>query len=187
MLDAKIKAQLQTHLNNITKPIQLVINLGESKKSIELQSLANELSELNSLISVSTTQNTAVRAPQLSVLGEQSEINFAGVPMGHEFTSLVLALLHSGGHPIKLDADVIEQIRNLPGEFHFETYVSLSCQTCPEVIQALNMMAAINPNITNVMIDGALFQSEVEQCNILSVFYKLYSCKSIISKFFKPN
>ncbi|ATC93232.1 alkyl hydroperoxide reductase subunit F [Pseudoalteromonas tunicata] len=169
MLDAKIKTQLQAHLNNITKPIQLVINLDESKKSIELQSLANELSELNSLVSVSTTQNTAIRAPQLSVLGEQSEINFAGVPMGHEFTSLILALLHTGGHATKASAEEIEQISTLTAPLNFEIYISLSCQTCPAVVQALNLMAAINPAIKTTMIDGALFQNEVQQRNILSV------------------
>ncbi len=89
--------------------------------------------------------------------------------MGHEFTSLVLALLHTGGHPIKLEAELIEQIRSLPGEYHFETFVSLSCQNCPDVVQALNMMAAINPRISNTMIDGALFQDEVEQRNIMAV------------------
>ncbi|MGL4833479.1 MAG: alkyl hydroperoxide reductase subunit F, partial [Shewanella sp.] len=98
-----------------------------------------------------------------------TQISFAGLPMGHEFTSLVLALLHSGGHPIKLSDDIIAQIRNLPGKYAFETYVSLTCQNCPDVVQALNMMAAINPNITNVMIDGALFQDEVASRNIMAV------------------
>ena len=96
-------------------------------------------------------------------------MRFAGVPMGHEFTSLVLALLHSGGHPIKLDKAVIEQVAALEGNYSFETYISLSCQNCPDVVQALNMMAAINPQIQHVMIDGALFQEEVYKRDILSV------------------
>ena len=99
----------------------------------------------------------------------QSKITFAGVPLGHEFTSLVLALLHSGGHPIKLPEEQIEYIRNLNVDLEFETFVSLSCRTCPGVVQALNMMAAINPRITNTMIDGSLFQDEVKERNILSV------------------
>lgn len=89
--------------------------------------------------------------------------------MGHEFTSLVLALLHSGGHDTKLSDEVIEQIQSLPGEYHFETYISLSCQNCPDVVQALNKMAAINPNITHVMIDGALFQEEIDRCKVMAV------------------
>jgi len=169
MLDANVKNQLKTYLQNLKHPVELVVSADDSKKSAELTSLAQDIVDSSALVSSIAVQGQ--RAPSMTVINPQqnTSITFAGLPMGHEFTSLVLALLHSGGHPIKLEADVIEQIRNLPGEFHFETYVSLSCQTCPEVIQALNMMAAINPNITNVMIDGALFQSEVEQRNILSV------------------
>jgi alkyl hydroperoxide reductase subunit F len=96
-------------------------------------------------------------------------IRFAGIPMGHEFTSLVLALLQVGGHPPKADADVLEQIRNLEGEYRFETYISLTCQNCPDVVQALNLMAVVNPNIRHVMIDGALFQDEVSERQIMAV------------------
>src|SRR5690606_23230338 len=101
--------------------------------------------------------------------GTDISVRFAGIPMGHEFTSLILALLQVGGHAIKLDEAVIEQIRNLSGDFVFETYFSLSCQNCPDVVQALNAMSVINPRIKHVAIDGALFQKEVEERNILSV------------------
>lgn len=97
----------------------------------------------------------------------KSEITFAGVPMGHEFTSLVLALLHSGGHATKAPADDLELIKGIDNPLNFEVYISLSCQTCPQVVQALNLMAAVNPNITTTMIDGALFQEEVESRNIM--------------------
>ncbi|MGX9463371.1 alkyl hydroperoxide reductase subunit F [Shewanella sp. A14] len=169
MLDANVKNQLKTYLQNLKRPVELVVSADDSNKGKELTSLAQDIVDSSDLVSVTYQQGK--RTPSMSVINPQnnSNITFAGLPMGHEFTSLVLALLHSGGHPIKLDADIIEQIRQLPGEFHFETYISLSCQTCPEVIQALNMMAAINPNITNVMIDGALFQQEVSDRNIMSV------------------
>jgi alkyl hydroperoxide reductase subunit F len=169
MLDANIKNQLKTYLQNLKRPVELVVSADDSKKAQELTSLAQDIVDSSDLVSVTYKQGK--RTPSMSVINPQAATNitFAGLPMGHEFTSLVLALLHSGGHPIKLAADIIEQIRMLPGEYHFETYVSLSCQTCPEVIQALNMMAAINPNITNVMIDGALFQQEVSDRNIMSV------------------
>ncbi|WP_137223197.1 alkyl hydroperoxide reductase subunit F [Shewanella sp. MEBiC00475] len=169
MLDANVKNQLKTYLQNLKRPVELVVSADDSKKAKELTSLTQDIIDSSDLVSVTYQQGK--RTPSMSVINPQndSKITFAGLPMGHEFTSLVLALLHSGGHPIKLDADIIEQIRQLPGEFHFETYISLSCQTCPEVIQALNMMAAINPNITNVMIDGALFQQEVSDRNIMSV------------------
>ncbi|ABZ75375.1 FAD-dependent pyridine nucleotide-disulphide oxidoreductase [Shewanella halifaxensis HAW-EB4] len=169
MLDANVKNQLSTYLQNLKHPVELVVSIDDSKKAQELKSLAADIDSLSPLISV--IDQVGERTPSMSVINPQlnSQITFAGLPMGHEFTSLVLALLHSGGHPIKLDSDVIEQIRQLPGEYRFETYVSLSCQTCPEVVQALNMMAAINPNITNVMIDGSLFQDEVNERNIMAV------------------
>ncbi|WP_299801636.1 alkyl hydroperoxide reductase subunit F [uncultured Shewanella sp.] len=169
MLDANVKNQLNTYLQNLKHPVELLVSVDDSKKAQELKSLAADIDSLSSLISVK--EQLGDRTPSMSVINPAlaSQITFAGLPMGHEFTSLVLALLHSGGHPIKLEADVIEQIRQLPGEYRFETYVSLSCQTCPEVVQALNMMAAINPNITNVMIDGSLFQDEVNERNIMAV------------------
>ncbi|WP_394129524.1 alkyl hydroperoxide reductase subunit F [Shewanella maritima] len=169
MLDANVKNQLKSYMQHLKRPVELVLSTDDGNKSAELTSLANDINDVSDLILVRNEQGA--RSPNMSVRNPEngSQISFAGLPMGHEFTSLVLALLHSGGHDIKLEADVIEQIKQLPGKFEFETYVSLSCQTCPEVVQALNMMAAINPNITNVMIDGALFQAEVEQRNILSV------------------
>jgi len=96
-------------------------------------------------------------------------IRFAGIPMGHEFTSLVLALLQAGGHPPKVDAPVVEQILSLEGRYEFEVYISLSCQNCPDVVQALNLMAVLNPNVRATMIDGALFQAEVESKQVMAV------------------
>ncbi len=168
MLDANLKNQLQTYLQNLKQPVELVVSADESPKSKELLALAQDIASLSSLVSV--TEQSLSRTPAMQVTSiKGSDIRFAGLPMGHEFTSLVLALLHTGGHPIKLEAELIEQIRSLPGEYHFETFVSLSCQNCPDVVQALNMMAAINPRISNTMIDGALFQDEVEQRNIMAV------------------
>lgn len=169
MLDANLKNQLQTYLQNLKRPVELVVSADETKKSLELKSLANDIASLSPLVSLKEARST--RTPALTVINPQlnSQISFAGLPMGHEFTSLVLALLHTGGHPIKLSDEIIEQVRNLPGKYAFETYVSLTCQNCPDVVQALNMMAAINPNITNVMIDGALFQAEVTSKNIMAV------------------
>ncbi len=171
MLDSNLKAQLKTYLQNLKTPVELVISLDGSDKSNELEQLAQDIESLSGLISLSENSESGERAPSMLIRSAAtgSEIRFAGLPMGHEFTSLVLALLHSGGHPIKLEPAVIEQVRNLSGEFHFETFVSLSCQNCPDVVQALNMMAAINPNITNIMIDGALFQDEVDSRNIMAV------------------
>ena len=171
MLDANLKAQLKAYLDNLKHPIELVKYVDNSVKGKELDTLVEEISQLSDLISVSEGTDSNERVPSMQVRSTQKDtvIRFAGIPMGHEFTSLVLALLHSGGHPMKIEEDVIDQVRNLEGEFKFETYVSLSCQNCPEVVQALNMMAAINPQITNVMVDGSIFPEEVYSKNILSV------------------
>ena len=171
MLDTNLKQTLKTYLQNLKTQVELVVSLDDSAKANEVNTLATEIAELSDLVSLRRDDNALTRKPAMLVrsVANDTHITFAGVPLGHEFTSLVLALLHSGGHPIKVEADTIEQIRQLQGSFAFETYVSLSCQTCPEVVQALNIMSAINPNITNVMIDGAMFQDEVAAKNIMAV------------------
>jgi alkyl hydroperoxide reductase subunit F len=170
MLDANLKATLATYLQNLKTPVQLRLAADSSEKGQELQALAHDIASLTPLITVLAADNAA-RVPSMQVVGtaKNTAITFAGVPMGHEFTSLVLALLHSGGHPIKEEADTLAQIAALEGEFNFEIYVSLSCQTCPEVVQALNLMAAVNPNIKTTMIDGAVFSQEVASRNIMAV------------------
>ncbi|MEN3159449.1 alkyl hydroperoxide reductase subunit F [Alkalimonas sp. NCh-2] len=171
MLDTNLKQQLSSYLQNLKSQVELVVSLDDSAKAQELNTLATEIASLSDLVSLRRDDSASKRAPAMQVhsADKGTVITFAGVPMGHEFTSLVLALLHSGGHPIKIEPELIEQIRQLTGRFEFETYISLSCQTCPEVVQALNMMAAINPNITSVMIDGALFQQEVSDRNVMAV------------------
>lgn len=169
MLDANLKNQLNTYLQNLKRPVELVVSADDSPKAQELRSLARDIESLSPLVSISETEGKRMPSMKVTNADSRTDITFAGLPMGHEFTSLVLALLHTGGHPLKLDDATIAQIKALPGEYHFETYVSLSCQNCPDVVQALNMMAAINPNITNVMIDGSLFQTEVFERDILAV------------------
>lgn len=176
MLDAKIKSELEQYMSHLKSPVELVVFLDESKEADELKNLVDELTGLSPLISpmvinAKDDNATSEKTPCLLVrsVARGTEIRFAGVPMGHEFTSLVLALLHSGGHPIKIDDNLLTQVSQLSGEYRFETYVSLSCQTCPDVVQALNMMAAINPNIKHTMIDGAIFEDEVKEHNIMAV------------------
>ncbi|SEA70027.1 alkyl hydroperoxide reductase subunit F [Alkalimonas amylolytica] len=171
MLDTNLKQQLSSYLQNLKSQVELVVSLDDSAKAQELNTLATEIASLSDRVSLRRDDAASKRVPAMQVRSSEkgTVITFAGVPMGHEFTSLVLALLHSGGHPIKIEAELIEQVRQLTGRFEFETYISLSCQTCPEVVQALNMMAAINPNITSVMIDGALFQQEVSDRNVMAV------------------
>ena len=170
MLDANLKAQLQAYLEKVTQPFEIVASLDNGAKSTELQNLLEEIAGMSDKITLRADGDDA-RKPSFSLNRIDGDISlrFAGIPMGHEFTSLVLALLQVGGHPSKLGQDVIEQIANLEGEFNFETYFSLSCQNCPDVVQALNLMAVLNPNIRHVAIDGALFQDEVAQRQVMSV------------------
>jgi alkyl hydroperoxide reductase subunit F len=171
MLDANLKAQLKAYLEKVTQPIEIVASLDDGAKSRELQELLQEIVTLSERITLVERNDHAVRKPSFSLNrpGTDISVQFAGIPMGHEFTSLVLALLQVGGHPIKLDDKVIEQIRNLDGDYAFETYISLTCQNCPEVVQALNVMSIINPRIRAVTVDGALFQDEVEKRQIMAV------------------
>ncbi|MDQ7985299.1 alkyl hydroperoxide reductase subunit F [Pseudomonas sp. G34] len=170
MLDATLKSQLKAYLEKVSQPFEIVASLDDSDKSQELKGLLDDIVSLTDKITLKTDGNDA-RKPSFALNRPNGNISlrFAGLPMGHEFTSLVLALLQVGGHPSKLAAEVIEQIQNLEGEFNFETYFSLSCQNCPDVVQALNLMAVLNPNIRHVAIDGALFQDEVESRQIMSV------------------
>ncbi len=170
MLDAPLRQQLQTYLERITLPIEIVAALDETAASREMQELLVEVSSLSSLITLEYAEH-AERKPSFALnrKGSTMSIRFAGMPMGHEFTSFVLALLQVGGYPPKLDEQVAERIRALKGEFRFETFISLTCQNCPDVVQALNLMAVLNPNVSHTMIDGALFQDEVEARQVMAV------------------
>lgn len=171
MLDQNMKAQLKTYLENLKTEVQLVISLDESATAKSLHALANEIGSLHDKVTVIEDKTASGRKPLMQVINpsKKTALGFAGLPMGHEFTSLVLALLHSGGHPMKIEADVIKQIAAIEQEMNFEVFISLSCQNCPDVVQALNMMAAINPNIKTTMIDGGAFQNEVAERNIMAV------------------
>ncbi|MGE8186204.1 alkyl hydroperoxide reductase subunit F [Pseudomonas sp. NPDC086278] len=170
MLDANLKAQLKSYLERVTQPIEIVASLDDGAKSQEMLELLKDVASLSAQITLLDNGDDA-RKPSFSINrpGADISLRFAGIPMGHEFTSLVLALLQVGGHPSKASAEVIEQIRSLKGEFSFETYFSLSCQNCPDVVQALNLMAVLNPNVHHVAIDGALFQAEVDKRQIMAV------------------
>ncbi|MBN9206358.1 alkyl hydroperoxide reductase subunit F [Methylibium petroleiphilum] len=171
MLDAALKTQLKSYLEKVEHPIDIVASVDEGDKSQELLALLNDIAELSARITLSVRRDDAERKPSFSLNrpGAQIGLRFAGLPMGHEFTSLVLALLQVGGHPSKAAAEVIEQVKGLEGDYLFETFFSLSCQNCPDVVQALNLMAVLNPNIRHVAIDGALFQAEVEQRQVMAV------------------
>ncbi len=171
MLEANLKTQLKGYLERLTQPVEIVASIDDSDASREMLELLNDIVALSPLVRLDPTRDDAQVKPSFALRrpGETPRVRFSGLPMGHEFTSLVLALLQVGGHPSKATPEVLEQIRGLDGDFTFETFVSLSCQSCPDVVQALNLMAVVNPKIRHTMIDGALFQEEVERRQIMGV------------------
>lgn len=169
MLDAEIKTQLEQYLQLLENDIVLKVSAGSDKVSQDMLAFVDEVAGMSPKIKVEKT--TLERTPGFSVdrVGEDSGIVFAGIPLGHEFSSFVLALLQVSGRPPKVEQSIIDQIKNLDGEYHFETYVSLSCTNCPDVVQALNMMSVLNPGIKHTMIEGKAYQEEVESKDILAV------------------
>lgn len=169
MLDTEIKQQLAQYLELMEGDIVLQVSAGKDETSQNILKLVNELASMSSRITVETA--ALERTPSFCVNrpNENTGITFAGVPLGHEFTSLVMALLQVSGRAPKVEQKIIDQIQGIQDQLHFETYISLSCHNCPDVVQALNIMSVLNPNITHTMIDGAAFKAEVEKKNIMAV------------------
>src|SRR4051812_5477237 len=169
MLEADIKAQLAQYLELLEGDILIKVSTGSDQVSQDTQELVNELASMSSRIKVEKAE--LQRTPSFSVnrVGEDTGVTFAGIPLGHEFTSLFLALLQVSGRPPKVAENLIDQVKNIRGEYHFETYVSLTCHNCPDVVQALNLMSILNPGITHTMIEGGAYKEEVEGKNIMAV------------------
>ena len=170
MLDTNIKTQLKAYFEKIESPIVLEATLDDSTQSAQMLELLNEVAEQSTKLTVKTS-GSSKNIPSFTVgkADELARIEFSGLPMGHEMTSFILAILQASGYPPKVEQDVIESIKGLEGKKRFQTFISLSCHNCPDVVQALNLMAALNPNIEHEMIDGALFQGLVEQYQIMAV------------------
>jgi alkyl hydroperoxide reductase subunit F len=171
MLEANLKAQLAAYLQRISQPVELVASLDDTPASGKLQELLRDIAQASPLVAIVETRGGPHRAPSFSVgvPGESPRVRFAGLPMRHEFTSLVLALLQAGRYPPKVDESVLKQVRELDADLDFEIYVSLTCHNCPDVVQALNLMAIQNPRIKATMIDGSLFQAEVQERQVMAV------------------
>lgn len=169
ILDADVKSQLSQYLQLMEGDVLLKVSSGSDRVSTDMLAMIDELVNMSSRIKVEKTG--LQRTPSFSVnsVGKDTGITFAGIPLGHEFTSLVLALLQVSGRAPKVDQKLIDQIKNIKGNYHFETYISLSCHNCPDVVQALNLMSLLNPGISHVMIDGSAFKEEVESKNIMAV------------------
>ncbi|MDH4458653.1 MAG: alkyl hydroperoxide reductase subunit F [Nevskia sp.] len=171
MLDQDLKETLKGYLERLTRPLEIVANTDGSDASKEMMALLADITDVCGQITVRETSDASLRAPSFAIgsPGHDIKLHFAGIPLGHEFTSLVLALLQAGGYPPKVSDDVIAAIKAIPGPLKFESYFSLSCQNCPDVVQALNLMAVLNPNIEHTAIEGSAFQAEVEARHVMSV------------------
>jgi alkyl hydroperoxide reductase subunit F len=171
MLDTNLKAQLAAYLERMTQPVEIVASLDDMQASRDMQALLKDITDSSSRVTVTEARDGPFRTPSFAINrpGENHGPRFAGLPMGHEFTSLVLALLQVGGYPPKVEQALLEQIRALDGDFEFEVYVSLTCHNCPDVVQALNLMAVQNPRIRTTMIEGGLFQDEIKEREIMGV------------------
>ena len=170
MLEASLKTQLQTYLHNLRTPIRLIATLDASPKAAEMRELLVEIAELSDMVTFDDSGSDA-RTPSFVVAkqGQTRGVRFAAIPLGHEFTSLVLALLWTGGHPPKVEPEVLEQIKALDADMNFEVYMSLSCHNCPDVVQAATLMAIFNPRISTTVIDGGMYQAEVDARQVMAV------------------
>ncbi len=170
MLDSQLKSQLQAYLGRLQRPIRLIASLDNSQGATEMRELLTEIAGLSDMVSFDDS-GTDARKPSFVIAPQDSDqgVRFAAIPLGHEFTSLVLALLWTGGHPPKEEAETLDAIDALKGDFKFEVYMSLSCHNCPDVVQALSLMAIRNPAVKTVVIDGGLYQAEVEERQVLAV------------------
>jgi NADH-dependent peroxiredoxin subunit F len=171
VLDVNLKAQLKSYLARISQPVEIAASVDDGAGSREMLDLLRDLGSVSDLIKIDVRRDDSQVKPSFALHspGALPRVRFAGLPMGHEFTSLVLALLQTGGYPPKAEPALIDEIRNLQGEYRFETFVSLSCQSCPDVVQALNTMAVLNPGVHHTMIDGAAFQDEAQRRQVMAV------------------
>ncbi|MBP7454014.1 MAG: alkyl hydroperoxide reductase subunit F [Ottowia sp.] len=171
MLDDDIKQQLAAYLERVQQPFEMVATLGSDAKSTEMRELLEEIASMRADKITLRTDGQDARVPSFTLArpGSGTQLRFAAIPLGHEFTSLILALLWTGGHPPKVEADVLEQVKALDADLDFEVYMSLSCHNCPDVVQALSLMAIFNPRIKATVIDGGMFQKEIEEREIMGV------------------
>jgi alkyl hydroperoxide reductase subunit F len=170
MLEPALTQQLKTYLAMTTEPVVLVPSPGADHRSEQMMELLGEIEAAGDRVSIADpvpddrTPSFAITRP-----GTDISVRFAGLPMGHEFNSLVLALLQVGGVPVKQDAALLDAVRGLKGHHEFTTYMSLTCQNCPTVVQALNAMSVVNPNIRHTAVEGGAFQDEINEHGIQSV------------------
>ncbi len=169
-LDADIKVQLGQYLELLESDLIFKADLATNEHSQKVREFLEEIVTMSPRLSLLET-DLGQRKPTFEIIRPDgtSGVSFAGLPLGHEFTSFVLALLQVSGRSPKIDAEMVERIQSINQELHFETYVSLTCHNCPDVVQALNIMSVLNPKISHTMIEGGMFKEEVEAKKIMAV------------------
>ena len=168
ILDENLRSQLLPYMDLLENPIILKVDADDSENGQKINEFTDELASLSDLISKEKTNLN--HKPAFSIEREGvSGLVFSGLPLGHELNSLVLALVQVSGRPPRIEQELIEQIKAIKTSLHFDTYVSLTCHNCPDVVQALNTMTILNPNISHTMIEGGMFQAEVEAKGIMAV------------------
>ena len=169
MLDKETKQNLAQYLDLMEAPVVFSVSTDDTANSQQLFEFVNEVADMTDKITVE--QKTLPRTPSFEInsLQKTSGITFAGIPLGHEFASFLLALLQVSGRPPKIADTLIQSILEINQPLHFESYVSLTCHNCPDVVQALNILAVLNPLITHTMIEGGMYQNEITEKQIMAV------------------
>ncbi len=173
VLTPEILQALKGYTQSMQKQITFVLQTGAHAKRDELVSFLTDIASVSDKLDlVERDTQGALRSPvsfSLEADGEDTGIRFSGIPGGHEFNSLVLAVLHASGTPLKLDDGLKRIVSNVREPLHFEVFISLSCHNCPDVVQALNQFALVNPNISAEMIDGGLYPDLIKARDIQGV------------------
>ena len=171
MLSNDILKALKTYTENMTNKVTLVLQTGEHEKRTELVEFLTQICSVSENLNL-VERDAALRSPitfYLEVDGNNNGVHFSGIPSGHEFNSLILAILQSSGTALKLDSTLTNMVQKITEALHFEVFISLSCHNCPDVVQSLNQFALLNKNISAEMIDGGLFKALIDDRNIQGV------------------
>lgn len=168
MLDNNLKNQLAQYFDLLQTEVTIGLSAHNDENSKKVKEFVEEVAALSDKISL--VEKDLALKPSFEIKGpfDHGQIIFAGLPLGHEFASFALAMLQAGGVKPKVDKSTKSRIKGL-GQANFETIVSLSCHNCPDVVQALNIMAILNPEINHTMIDGSMFQDLAEDRDVLAV------------------
>ena len=169
MLDKETKQNLAHYLEMLESPVIFSTSTDDSNDSRKLLEFLNEIAQMTEKVTIEEKKLSRTPSFEINPLNGTSGIAFAGIPLGHEFSSFLLALLQVSGRPPKITDSLTQQIKQIQQDLYFETYVSLTCHNCPDVVQALNILSVLNPTIHHTMIEGGMYQNEITEKQVLAV------------------